>query len=233
MKCLFREKKHLPLPLLPFLMLLPWGWITLGMWGVKSVTFTVCSYMVFGCLLPYLLFATQKPNISTQGLNTRWVLGGILFGMATMFVGWSLLGELLFIPEQFEETLNKLGFKEGRHFIYFALYFVFINPILEELFWRGLIYQRCSEVMPLKWAVLASSILFGSYHWLILQTSFTPIGAFLATLSVIIGGFIFTFFYQRTNSLLAPILVHGLGYDLPIIILAYLQLSNTGSFSLF
>ncbi len=216
----------LSLPVLFLLMVLPWGWIALGMWGFKNITLTVSFYMVFGCLVPYVLFVGKKPRVSKEYFRLPLVLGGVLFGMGTMFIGWALLRDTIFIPGHFITTLKSLGFHKGQHFLLFAFYFVLINPVLEELFWRGLIYHRCRDWMPEQTAMLVSSIVFGSYHWLILQTSFTPLGAILATVSVIVGGVVFSFFYRKTNSLLAPILVHGLGYDLPIIILAYLQLSR-------
>jgi membrane protease YdiL (CAAX protease family) len=69
------------------------------------------------------------------------------------------------------------------------------GPIVEEIFYRGLLLRSLTAVVPAGWAIAVSSILFGLYHLN------DPLAAafFSATLSVI---------YLRTGSLYSCIALH-------------------------
>ena len=74
-----------------------------------------------------------------------------------------------------------------------------IAPIFEEIVFRGLFYKALKNFTPFIHASLISSIVFALIHKNIL--SFT----ILFTLSLFL-----TWIYERTNSILYPILAHSL-----------------------
>lgn len=74
-----------------------------------------------------------------------------------------------------------------------------IVPITEELFFRGLIYGRLRQAMPIIVANIISSAIFGIFHGNIVQ----GIYAFFI-------GFIHAIIYEKTDSLLLSIFGHGL-----------------------
>lgn len=78
---------------------------------------------------------------------------------------------------------------------------VVLAPVSEELFFRGLLQTFLIRVVRHRWiAILLTSIAFGAVHF------FQPHAVLaLAVLSVLIG-----FAYERTGSLVAPILIHAL-----------------------
>ena len=78
---------------------------------------------------------------------------------------------------------------------------VLLAPIAEEFFFRGLLQTLLVRVLRRRWAAIAvTSIAFGAIHFPQPQAVLA-----LIVLSVLIG-----FAYERTGSLLPPILIHAL-----------------------
>ena len=72
-----------------------------------------------------------------------------------------------------------------------------VAPIVEELVFRGLLYQAWARQLGWFWSMVATSALFGLYHPL-------PFAAF-------IGSIVFVTVMRRTGTIWAPILVHAAG----------------------
>jgi len=78
---------------------------------------------------------------------------------------------------------------------------VFVAPLLEEIFFRGLLYQRWAHSWGRpRWALAASAVAFAAVHGHIIGTLLFSIVA--------------TFLYLQTRSLWAPIAFHALGNGL-------------------
>jgi membrane protease YdiL (CAAX protease family) len=76
-----------------------------------------------------------------------------------------------------------------------------IGPVMEEVFFRGLIQQGMRRVAGAVPAVLISATLFAFAHY----------GSNLNLLLQLTGGFLFAIVYEKSRSLWAPIIVHALG----------------------
>ncbi len=77
---------------------------------------------------------------------------------------------------------------------------VVLAPVMEELFFRGLVQTYLGEVLRGRWrAVLGSAAAFGLVH------SFQP----QATVALAFLGVLLGFVYERTGSLVWPILIHA------------------------
>ena len=72
-----------------------------------------------------------------------------------------------------------------------------LTPVAEELIFRGLIYRRLRWQMSAGYAVFLSAILFAVFHGNLLQGIYS-----------FVIGMLLAFTYERTHSLLAPVLVH-------------------------
>lgn len=70
-------------------------------------------------------------------------------------------------------------------------------PIVEELIFRGLMFKRLKEWLPLTWAYLLTSLLFALYHGDLVQGVY----AFFLSLLLI-------YVYERYHNLAAPVLFH-------------------------
>jgi len=84
-----------------------------------------------------------------------------------------------------------------------ALFFLtgaIVSPIAEEVYFRGLLYPFLRQYGLLT-AVLISSFVFALFHF---QTDSLPV-------IQIIGGLVFALSFERSKSLLAPVIIHMLG----------------------
>ena len=72
-----------------------------------------------------------------------------------------------------------------------------LASIGEELVFRGLIYQRAKSYFGVGWAVGISSALFGIYHGNVVQFIYS-----------VVLGILFAVLYEKTGTLLAPIIAH-------------------------
>lgn len=84
---------------------------------------------------------------------------------------------------------------------------VVLAPVFEELFFRGLLYPALRNRIGPKAAVVLDGFIFGVLH-------FQP----LFTISLILVGIILAYLYERTESLVAPMLAHALYNGIVILI---------------
>ncbi len=220
------KRLNLP-PWLIVLMVLPWLWTSLGLYVFKDYRLAVGLYEFLGCLVPVVFFMVTRPAWALRPCRSLWLWGLILLSNAVLLIGFSLFQEYIIAWDVFLPRVLEIGLEPQREFWLFATYFVAFNPVIEELFWRGLIYEQLKQRMALPAALLISSFFFGLWHWVIVQHYFTTGWAILATLLVMVGGVLFAGLYEKTGSLMPPILVHGLGADLPIVLIFYEALVRT------
>ncbi|MGQ9514512.1 MAG: lysostaphin resistance A-like protein [Thermoproteota archaeon] len=92
--------------------------------------------------------------------------------------------------------------------------FVFVSTT-EEIMFRGLLFNFLSDAVPISQSILIVSVQFGLMHlgW----------GVPLELLFAYIAGIIFSYIFYKTQSLLMPIIIHGVG-NLTLYILALLAL---------
>ncbi len=74
--------------------------------------------------------------------------------------------------------------------------------LLEELFYRGYLFQRIIEISGVSFAVVILSIIFASTHY------FNPESTFLSVINTFFAGIFFSLLYIKTGSLWAPIAAH-------------------------
>ena len=72
-----------------------------------------------------------------------------------------------------------------------------LAPLLEELFFRGLIYRRIREYLDAKWAIIISAALFGAFH-----------GNLVQFLYAFIVGCVLAFVLEKYKAVFAPIVFH-------------------------
>lgn len=82
---------------------------------------------------------------------------------------------------------------------------VVVGPLVEEVFFRGLLYGLLRKKLGVWKAVFISSALFGVAH------GFGPIGLVAA-----LGGVGFALVYENTGSLAPAVVAHMLGNLLPV-----------------
>lgn len=101
-----------------------------------------------------------------------------------------------------------------------------VAPIVEEMIFRGLVYQRMKEYSNIKIAAIVSAVAFGVFH-----------GNWIQAPYAIIIGLMAVFVYEKYKSMIAPIVLH-MSANLASVVLTYgaakinqSQTSNVQQFS--
>jgi membrane protease YdiL (CAAX protease family) len=100
---------------------------------------------------------------------------------------------------------------EGRRGAIFLLTSCLLAPIAEELVFRGILYRMTREWWNAAVCTIVISLLFAGLHFAFHQAPFLPF----------CGSLVFCLAYEKTKSILSPILVHIMGnliiYALPLL----------------
>lgn len=133
--------------------------------------------------------------------HRRWKASGILAAcLLTLCAGhlWSGLIDLSGLGHIFTayaESASK-AFEGQNPFLLLAAT-VLTGPLAEEMIFRGMTYRRAKYYLGTGWAMGISSLLFGLYHGNVIQFLYAAgLGLLLAAL------------YERSRSLLVPVLAH-------------------------
>ncbi len=149
------------------------------MFGLRSISATFFLYLLGGCvLLPWLLLGA-RPFTRRGGLpftpaapgrrRTEWILG-VVFGpvfLAIYFLVRPWLGEVT----DYQTRVTALGMNLGEPAVTLVV-FVFLNPLLEEWWWRGQATPRCCAVLGRGRGLALAAAGFGAYHVVLLAALF-------------------------------------------------------------
>ena len=145
--------------------------------------------------------------------NTQW--GMLILLSASMALGLNMLLQLTGIAASSEEytqtAVRQYGIAIG---LGIALYGI-LSPVIEEIIFRGILYNRMKIYFPLKLSIVISSLLFGVYHQNIVQ----GIYAFIM-------GIVLAAAYEYFDSFTAPVIIHVMANCL-IYILSYFRILDT------
>jgi len=135
----------------------------------------------------------------------------IAFNMITSFA-------FLFLPNNMME-----GYEVVEDILYSAplpiqvMATVILAPIVEEILYRGVIYNRMKRVMNVKLAMILSSVYFGICH-----------GNYVQGLYAFMIGMMFVFVYDKYKTIWAPMLFHISANGMAVMITAISDSVNTG-----
>ena len=143
----------------------------------------------------------------------------VLFCTATLFL-YKHVGDFLLDSNQAMKVLSEQGYRRET-FVGLSLYFIAINPILEELFWRGVVLNALTNMklpfaaFPLLWSSFSSAV----FHYSILRMILHPPGAEIGVIGLTIYGAFLAVVYKRSKSILVAIVAHASLTDLSVILL--------------
>jgi membrane protease YdiL (CAAX protease family) len=181
------------------------------MFWVQNALATLLGFHL-AIILSLLLARSQVPvKILAKSRDIRWVLLNILLcgssGISIYFF-WStfeVIGNLPSYIESFDLTKSTWPA--------FITYFVLVNPLIEEYFWRGYLGSSTRSLSP-------SDFLYSGFHGLILIGK-VQIGAVLYSLIVLVlAGWFWRQVARADGGLLAPVLGH-MAADFTILMTIY------------
>ena len=141
--------------------------------------------------------------------SSFWVVGTVVFTVLAIgicpMVRDATISAILYLAPEFEfsphPTITAL--KDAQPIAMTVALWAgaaIVAPVAEELFFRGIVQTFLVRVLPSRWlAIVAASVVFGAIHY-----GQPHAVAALVVLAVLIG-----YVYERTGSLLPPILIHA------------------------
>jgi membrane protease YdiL (CAAX protease family) len=154
--------------------------------------------------LYYLIYRSRKQELltflSVRSIGAVSIPILIIFGISLNFlVEWllALVSQLELLAPLFERYNELAQFITGGSFILSILAVGLIGPVFEEILFRGLIFGELRKITKVRAALLVQAVLFGVYHLNIIQ------GSYAFIIGILLG-----YVYYRSNSIIAPVIVH-------------------------
>ena len=149
---------------------------------------------------PLQLFSLRKNSIlPALGLG----VGVFAFIMAAYLV-FSRLGDFSAITGLLEETLGV----DRDNFLLVAVYISFVNSLLEEFFFRGFAFFTLKKLTGGRFAWIFSAFSFAIYHTAMMLGWWDWWLFALALAGLFVGGLLFNFLNQRTETIWCSWMVH-------------------------
>ena len=153
-------------------------------------------------LIIWLIFKVRKKRLLAEvqlhKCNIKHLLAVALLGIGfSNVLSWVIA--IIPFPESLVEsfTISHDALSIGNPIINF-ISVVVLTPIVEEVFFRGLIYTRLKSGMPTVIAAIFSAVIFGIMH-----------GEIIWMLYTFAVGLMLVWVFEKTKSLLACIVVHA------------------------
>lgn len=152
-----------------------------------SILSTICFMLIFRKKITSEMKKIKSKNDLKNILLISLCTGIILFGLVNYIISISKS------PINGVETLTKLTSTN----IFMVITVVIFAPLLEEILFRGLIFNKAKENLSFKLAILIQAVTFSVVHGNLIQ----GIYAFFL-------GIIFALIYEKTETLWVPTLMH-------------------------
>lgn len=140
-----------------------------------------------GILLPLIIKKIDKPNSKPKNILSLIIIG----------ISFALLFNLLLFSLNKLFNFTNLFDDSGVNIIVSLICAGIIGPILEELIFRGIVYNRLKEITNIKKSKIITGLMFGIFHGNIIQFIY----AFLFNI-------VLTKSYDKDNNILNPIIIH-------------------------
>ncbi len=164
---------------------------------------------VYACILGLCFWHIYQKKHSFFELGFRkdkwlkYILIGIVLGIPVGTIEYLILRPAPSFPTF-----------EVKYLLRDLTYMLFFVGIGEELLFRGLIQRDLTGAFGWKWALVLASLMFAIMH-LTWRSAIELVFVFFA-------GMLLGYLYQRTQSLVAPIVMHGVGNVTLVAIMPYI-----------
>jgi membrane protease YdiL (CAAX protease family) len=204
---------------------LPWLVLSLGMHFFRSILWSFFLYHGC-CLLPAIIWRRKSWQKHLILPTVRQIALVATVGAAFGLVTWALhglIGGFVLDRPRALTAMTTRGFQIS-WLLPLSIYFMTVNPVVEELFWRGVVLNDlCDrETKMFSAPYIWTNLSFAAWHLLVVRLFVTPLLNVLAVVIVAAVGFFLSWLYRRTGSVILPILWHGLVFDMAVIVLLWL-----------
>ena len=190
---------------------------------VAIVVFLLTKIWIFG-LPAFWHLKVEKGKLSFSSPKNGGWKESVLLGLGMLiviFTAYFILGDKMLKPEELTEILDSVGLTVAWKFTLAILFWVFINSVLEEYVFRWFITSKIEQLIGGIWLpIFISAGIFTIHHTIALAFFIDPLGNFIASLGVFIGGSIFSWLYLRYRSIWIAWVAHAIA-DVAIFTIAW------------
>lgn len=156
----------------------------------------------------YFTVRKYKTKLIALGISSKNISRNIFYGiigyiavapilLTTLIVISVVMNFMHYAPK--EQAVVRLFMKEedGGFLLYTVIFASLIGPIIEELFFRGFMYNALKKYIGIFWAAVGTASIFAMLHTY--AVGFIPI---------LLLGLLLAYLYEKTGTLVAPMTVH-------------------------
>ncbi len=198
--------------------------IFIGLSYLESIPMTFLLFYCWLFLIPLITYIKHSSikdaflHSIKNGIAVKPFLVGVISGvicLLSIYTSIALVEGHLFDMNRLSKLLIQWGFSGTKVWL-FILVLSFINPILEELYWREFMYKRYLDRLGVTKSVILTSFFYALYHMLVLIPLFDMPFSIIATIPIFFAGLLWGYFRVKLSSIIAPIISHALA-DIGII----------------
>lgn len=193
---------------------IPYAAVLVGMHALHSAWAAMLLYHA-GIVAIWLAAGRRpRPRALVEGARAGAAIPLVLVGLAVGPVAWLAWPHVALEPRM-AEVLARFGLAGGS-LAAFAVYSAFVNPALEELFWRGVLLDETRRPAP-------ADALFAGYHVLVLTLVVEWPFALAAGIALAAAAWLWRIAAVRCAGLAAPFASH-VAADLAVIFAVWARL---------
>ncbi|QHE51261.1 CPBP family intramembrane glutamic endopeptidase [Pontibacillus sp. HMF3514] len=199
--------------------------IFLGLQVMSSVPLTFILFYGWLLFLPFIermwiknesfQLATSYMGFKQNSQSMKLGIGSGVLAFISIFGGLAWLQKYVINVEELLILLKEWGFS-GNIVLWLILILVVINPILEELYWRGFMHQKLSSHFHTYIVTLFTATFYSLYHFLSVIPMFEWPWNVFSVIPVFLAGVFWSYMRQKWNTIVGGIISHVLA-DLGII----------------
>jgi membrane protease YdiL (CAAX protease family) len=192
----------------------------------KPIMFVLGGVMEFGVMLaiplwllrrrtdPALVGPRPRRSVIKEFLLAIPSTIAVLFSTGVVVYAVQLV--LMRLGHPPESALDYWGEKSERSLVPLILLATIVAPIVEEIFFRGFLYNSLRTVFPAWLAAIGQALLFGAGH------IYEPLGIF----ATFVIGLMLATIYEWRKTLLTPMIVHCMYNSLVMVVIATTIMAN-------
>lgn len=183
--------------------------IFIGLWFFENVVITFLLFYSWLLFVPMIDKAFPKEQLKlTKKSAILGIISGLIFFLF-IYGGLEWLHVYLLDIDSLRVLLLEWGFS-GAGEIGLVLVLLLANPILEEVYWRGYMFNRLRQKGTAFSAIALTALFYTLYHLLSIIPIFAAGYSFAAVIPVLIAGLFWGFIRERTGSISATMIGHVL-----------------------
>ena len=159
-------------------------------------------------LILYFTITRYKENLAALGLSAKNFVRNVFYGLvgyvaatpvliAVLIIILIIINITKYVPEQQPVVELFLKEKNTAFLVFTSLFAAVMGPIIEELFFRGFMYNAFKKYTGIFWATLITAVIFAALH--------TNLVGFLP---IMVLGILLAYLYEKTGTLVSSMTVH-------------------------